>query len=72
MEQYHPLSLHSWLIRVEVDDISYHEQNSKQSMHDRTKDKCLNDSMLPLLRLKTNGSNEENIITGKLNTILKI
>ncbi|MDE6408425.1 MAG: DUF2726 domain-containing protein, partial [Anaeroplasmataceae bacterium] len=60
------------LLAIEVDGVSYHEQNSKQAMHDRIKDKCLNDSILPLLRLKTNGSNEKHIITDKLNIILKI
>lgn len=60
------------ILAIEVDGVSYHEQNSKQAMHDRIKNRCLNDSMLPLLRLKTNGSNEEHIIIDKLNTIMKI
>lgn len=60
------------LLAIEVDGVSFHEQNSKQAMHDEIKNRCLNDSMLPLLRLKTNGSNEEQIIIDKLNIILKI
>lgn len=44
---------------IEVDGISYHEQNEKQSIRDEMKDKALKLNGLTILRLKTNESNEE-------------
>jgi len=44
---------------IEVDGISFHEQNTKQSIRDNMKDKALKLNGLPLLRLKTNESNEK-------------
>lgn len=53
-----------------MDGISYHEQSEKQSQHDLIKNKCLSDAELLLIRLKTNGANEEMKIVDSLNSIL--
>ncbi len=44
---------------IEVDGVSFHEQDRKQSERDQIKDKALRLNNIPLLRLKTNESNEE-------------
>lgn len=58
------------ILAIEVDGISTHDQNEKQSKNDRIKDKCLKDCGLPLIRLKTNQSNEKQRIINELNMIL--
>lgn len=50
------------LLAIEVDGIRYHEQNDKQVLRDSIKDKAFKISGIPLLRLKTNGSNERESI----------
>ena len=44
---------------IEVDGVSYHEQSEKQRERDSKKDSILNKNDIPILRLKTNESNEE-------------
>jgi hypothetical protein len=52
---------------IEVDGTAYHEKNPKQTNHDTWKDECFNRFKIPLLRLKTNGSNEKAKILTMLN-----
>lgn len=54
------------VLLIEVDGISYHEQNERQSNHDAIKDKAISMSFIKLIRLKTNGSNEEQAIRNAL------
>jgi len=51
---------------IEVDGISYHEQDDRQHIRDIMKDKALELNNLPLLRLKTNESDEESRIIDAL------
>ena len=44
---------------IEVDGVKYHENNKKRKIKDMLKDSILNKCKIPLLRLKTNGSNED-------------
>lgn len=44
---------------IEVDGVNYHENNKKQQIKDALKDSILNKCRVPLIRLKTNGSNED-------------
>jgi superfamily I DNA and/or RNA helicase len=44
---------------IEVDGIRYHEQNEKQALHDTIKNKAIQLSGIPFLRLKTNGDSEK-------------
>ena len=55
------------ILAIEVDGIRYHEQNEKQQLRDAIKNKAFEYIGIPLLRLKTNGSNERNIIESALN-----
>ena len=50
---------HDIVCIIEVDGVSYHENNKEQQIKDSLKDSILQKCDLPLLRLKTNGSNEE-------------
>lgn len=50
------------VIVIEVDGISFHEQDAKQSERDSIKNKALNLNNIPILRLKTNESNEKSRI----------
>ncbi|MDP4270692.1 MAG: AAA domain-containing protein [Bacteroidota bacterium] len=56
------------LFVLEVDGIRYHEQDKKQSVHDRIKDKILESNQIPVYRFKTNQSNEKQ----RLKDILKV
>jgi superfamily I DNA and/or RNA helicase len=58
------------VLAIEVDGIQYHEQSEKQSLRDAIKNKAFELNQIPLLRLKTNGSNEKNLIESKLQSIL--
>lgn len=55
---------------VEVDGYAFHANNPKQLERDRMKDKILEKYNIPILRLPTNGSGEEEKIKDKLNWIL--
>ena len=55
---------------IETDGVSYHEQNKKQNDRDIIKDKALKLNRIPLLRLKTNESNEKERVHEKLKEIL--
>lgn len=59
------------LLVIEVDGVSYHEQQEKQRIRDAKKDSILHKAGIPILRLKTNESNEkERIITTLENQLL--
>jgi len=47
------------VLLIEVDGVAFHEQKPKQRQHDAWKDEAVQRSHLKLLRLKTNGSEEE-------------
>ena len=55
---------------IEVDGVSFHEQQKKQNVRDAKKDSILKKAGISLLRLKTNGSNEKNIIISCLDEII--
>ena len=57
---------------VEVDGYNYHKEGTVQSNRDKLKDSILEKYNIPLLRFKTNGSGEKEIIIEKLNTLLCI
>jgi superfamily I DNA and/or RNA helicase len=47
------------LFVLEVDGIKYHEQDKKQTEHDKIKDRVLQLNNIPIYRFKTNESNEK-------------
>lgn len=67
---YHKLDKSPVLV-VEVDGFSFHENNPRQLERDRMKDRMFAAYGLPLLRLATTGSGEEQKIRMKLDEILK-
>ncbi len=54
---------------IEVDGFNYHKEGTEQYKRDVMKDAVFEKYQLPLLRLKTNGSREKEIIIKKLNRI---
>ncbi|MCS7464993.1 DUF2726 domain-containing protein [Paenibacillus doosanensis] len=58
------------LLVIEVDGFSYHENNVQQSRRDVLKNGILKKYDLPLLRLATTGSNEEEKIKNELDKVL--
>ena len=57
-------------LAIEVDGYKYHQEGSLQAERDKLKDKILAKYNIPLLRFKTNGSNEEKILIEKFQEIL--
>lgn len=55
------------VLAIEVDGYSYHKEGTKQAERDKKKDHILESCGLPLLRLKTNGSQEGKRIIEELN-----
>ena len=55
---------------IEVDGVSFHEQRKKQRERDSKKDSILNKAGIPILRLKTNESNERKRIMEFINNTL--
>ncbi|MCI1734535.1 MAG: AAA domain-containing protein [Bacilli bacterium] len=55
---------------IEIDGVSYHEQQKKQHLHDDIKDKALEFSGVKHLRLRTNESQEEAKIEAALCSLL--
>ena len=51
------------LIAIELDGIKYHEQNSSQLEKDDIKTRILRQNGINVIRLKTNGSQEKEILT---------
>ncbi|WP_423738890.1 DUF2726 domain-containing protein [Clostridium gasigenes] len=58
------------ILVVEVDGYAYHENNEKQLRRDRLKDSILEKYNIPMLRIKTTGSNEYNLLVNKLEKVL--
>lgn len=58
------------VLAIEVDGFSYHENDPHQLERDRMKDHILDVYRLPILRLPTTGSREDEKIRGKLDIIL--
>lgn len=65
---YHKMDKHCVMV-IEVDGVTNHENNKIQLERDRVKDSILKKYGIPVLRLKTNGSDEENRIKNKLDDI---
>ncbi|MFD2654673.1 AAA domain-containing protein [Gracilibacillus thailandensis] len=55
---------------IEVDGHAFHEENKKQLKRDEMKDQILQKYEIPVLRLKTTGSREKQVIQEKLKDIL--
>ena len=55
---------------VEVDGYKYHKKDNKQKERDILKNNVLSKYNIPLIRLTTNASREENIIRSKLDRIV--
>ena len=55
---------------VEVDGYKYHKKDNKQKERDIIKNNILSNFNIPLIRLTTKGSREENIIRSKLDEIV--
>ncbi|MCG3088373.1 AAA domain-containing protein [Sporosarcina cyprini] len=54
------------LLVVEVDGHAYHANNPKQLERDRMKDRILQKYGIPIIRMKTTGSEEEKVLRNKL------
>lgn len=65
---FHKMDKHCVMV-IEVDGVANHENNKTQQERDRVKDSILEKYGIPVLRLKTNGSDEENRIKNKLDDI---
>ena len=55
---------------IEVDGVSFHEQKEEQRIRDAKKDSILKKSGIPILRLKTNESNERIRIRTAIDSII--
>lgn len=55
---------------IEVDGVSFHEQQEKQKERDSKKNSIINKAGIPILRLKTNESQEAARITSFIDSIL--
>ena len=60
------------ILAIEIDGTSYHKEGSIQYGRDIMKDEILKSYNIPILRLATNGSSEEQRIRSKLSEILKV
>lgn len=57
------------VLAVEVDGYEYHKKGTVQAKRDLLKDRILELYEIPLLRFKTNGSGEKEIIIEKLDKL---
>lgn len=57
------------LLAIEVDGYYYHKANSRQGERDRLKNHILETYQIPLIRFKTNGSGEREILKNALDRI---
>lgn len=57
------------VLGIEVDGFEYHKEGTRQAERDKLKDKILEKYNFPILRFKTNESNEKIKLTNKLNEI---
>ena len=56
-------------LAIEVDGYKYHSEGTKQAQRDILKNEILKKYGIPLLRFKTNGSNEQEILITTINNI---
>lgn len=56
---------------IEVDGYEHHKEGTEQEKRDKMKDSILELYQIPILRFKTNGSREKEIIISKLTEIMK-
>jgi hypothetical protein len=54
------------VLGIEVDGFEFHKEGTKQAERDRMKDQILNKYNFPILRFRTNESNEKERLTNKL------
>jgi len=59
------------VLAIEVDGFEFHKQGTRQAERDKMKDKILEKYDFPLLRFRTNESNEKEKLTNKLNELQK-
>lgn len=57
------------ILAIEVDGVKYHQEGSIQAQRDKKKDHIFEECHIPLLRLRTDGSNEKERIEEKLRNI---
>lgn len=57
------------VLGIEVDGFEFHKEGTKQAYRDRMKDQILDKYNFPILRFRTNESNEKEKLTNKLNEI---
>lgn len=60
------------LLAIEVDGYKFHEENEKQIERDKMKDEILNKYDIPIIRFKTNGSEEKKKLIEKIDEILNL
>ena len=58
------------LLAIEVDGYAYHQAGSRQAERDAMKNDILRACDIPLLRFKTNGSQERAALCAKLDELL--
>lgn len=58
------------VLAVEVDGYCYHREGTKQQERDKIKERILDKYNIPLVRLSTIGSGEENVIGNKIREII--
>ena len=56
-------------LAIEVDGYKYHSEGTKQAQRDILKNEILKKYGIPLLRFKTNGSNEKEILIKTIDNI---
>ena len=61
----------SIMMAIEVDGYEFHKFGTKQNQRDMLKDNILARYEIPLVRFKTTGSNEENILREKLTGLIR-
>jgi len=59
------------ILGIEVDGFEFHKQGTQQAERDKMKDKILDKYNFPILRFRTNDSNEREKLTNKLNELQK-
>ncbi len=57
-------------LAIEVDGYKYHKDGSMQAVRDQLKNEILRKYGIPLLRFKTNGSNEKEILIKTINDMI--
>lgn len=57
------------VLGIEVDGFEFHKQGTQQAERDKMKDKILYKKNFPILRFRTNESNEKEKLTNKLNEL---